>query len=79
MPPAHSFARISAVGTSDAGLLPATWTPNIDSEGCLLTNDHSSLDPERNEWANPTTKSGEENHQLEYGANCRLWADFRRK
>ena len=37
----------------------------MDSDGCLLTNDHSSLDPERNEWANPTTKSGEETISLD--------------
>lgn len=52
--PAHSFARISAVGTSEEGLFPAIWTPKIDSDGCLLTNDHSSFDPERNDWAKPT-------------------------
>jgi len=55
--PAHSLAMISAVGTRVEGLFPATWTPNIDSEGCRLTKDHSSFDPPRNEVASPTTIS----------------------
>jgi hypothetical protein len=46
MPPLHSFAINSAVGTSMVGLLPATCTPNIVSDGCRLTRDHSSLEPD---------------------------------
>src|SRR5712671_3210430 len=54
MPRPHSLAMISAVGTSVAGLLPATCTPNMVSDGCRLTKDHSSLEPERKEVARPT-------------------------
>src|SRR6266404_4905483 len=53
----HSFAKTSAVGTSVAGLLPATCTPNIVSHGCRRTKDHSSLEPERKEAARPTSHS----------------------
>ena len=31
-----------------------TCTPNILSDGCLLTSDHSSFEPERKEVARPT-------------------------
>lgn len=54
MPPLHSLAINSAVGTSVAGLLPATCTPNIVSDGCRLTKDHSSLEPDRKDVARPT-------------------------
>ena len=54
MPPLHSLAINSAVGTSVAGLLPATCTPNIVSDGCRLTKDHSSLGPDRKDVARPT-------------------------
>lgn len=53
-PPAHSRAITSAVETSVAGLLPASWTPNICSEGCRRTRDHSSFEPVRKEVARPT-------------------------
>ena len=52
--PVHSRAMTSAVGTSSEGLLPASCTPNMVSEGCLLTKDHSSFEPPRNECARPT-------------------------
>ena len=54
MPPLLSLAINSAVGTSVTGLLPATCTPNIVSDGCRLTNDHSSLEPDRKDVAKPT-------------------------
>jgi hypothetical protein len=54
IPLLHSFANSSAVGTSVVGLLPATCTPNIVSDGCRLTKDHSSLEAERKEVARPT-------------------------
>ena len=54
MPPLHSLVITSAVETSVAGLLPATCTPNIVSDGCRLTKDHSSLEPERKDVARPT-------------------------
>ena len=54
MPPPHSLVITSAVGTSVAGLLPAICTPNIVSDGCRLTKDHSSLEPERKDVARPT-------------------------
>ena len=54
MPPLHSLAINSAVGTSVAGLLPATCTPNIVSDGCRLTKDHSSLEPDLKDVAKPT-------------------------
>lgn len=59
--PAHSFAMISAVGTIVAGLLPAICTPKMDSEGWRRTNDHSSLDPARNEVASPTKQKKNKN------------------
>lgn len=43
--PAHTLPRISAAGTSSWGLLPAICIPKMDSEGCRLTRDHSSLEP----------------------------------
>ena len=52
--PLDSFAINSAVGTSVVGLLPATCTPNIVSDGCRLTKDHSSLEPDRKDVARPT-------------------------
>ncbi len=52
-----SFAMTSAVGTSVFGLFPATCTPNIDSEGCRLTSDHSSLEPDKKDVAKPTSSS----------------------
>jgi hypothetical protein len=54
MHPLDSLAISSAVGTSVVGLLPATCTPNIVSDGCRLTNDHSSLEPDRKDVARPT-------------------------
>ena len=54
MPPLDSLAISSAVGTSVVGLLPATCTPNIVSDGCRLTKDHSSLEPDRKDVARPT-------------------------
>jgi hypothetical protein len=54
MPPAHSLVITSAVGTSVAGLFPAICTPNIVSDGCRLTKDHSSFEPERKDVARPT-------------------------
>jgi hypothetical protein len=54
MPPSHSLAITSAMGTSVAGLLPAICTPNIFSDGCRLTRDHSSLEPDRKDVARPT-------------------------
>lgn len=54
MPPASSLAMTSAVGTRFAGLFPATCTPNVFSEGCRRTSDHSSFDPAKNELASPT-------------------------
>ena len=54
MPPLHSLAITSAVGTRVVGLLPATCTPNIVSDGCRLTKDHSSLEPDRIDVASPT-------------------------
>lgn len=57
MPPLHSFANTSAVGASVMGLLPATCTPNIVSDGCRRTKDHSSLEPARKEVAKPTNRS----------------------
>jgi hypothetical protein len=56
MPRPHSFIIVSAVGTRVAGLLPATCTPNIVSDGCRLTKDHSSLEPERKDVARPTDR-----------------------
>src|SRR5258708_29704850 len=52
--PLHSLAMTSAVGTSVVGLLPATCTPNIVSDGCRLTKDHSSLEPDKRAVARPT-------------------------
>ena len=57
MPPLHSFANTSAVGARVVGLLPAICTPNIVSEGCRRTKDHSSFEPERKEVARPTNRS----------------------
>jgi len=54
MPPPHSLAISSAVGTSVAGLFPASCTPNIVSDGCRLTKDHSSLELDRKDVARPT-------------------------
>ena len=56
MPRPHSLIIVSAVGTSVAGLLPAICTPNIVSDGCRLTKDHSSLEPERKDVARPTDR-----------------------
>jgi hypothetical protein len=36
-----------------SGLFPAICTPKMRSEGCRLTNDHSSFEPCRNECDNP--------------------------
>jgi hypothetical protein len=69
--PAHSFERTSAVGTRDKGLFPATWTPKMDSEGCLRTNDHSSFDPWRKEVASPTEK-----HRTPLSLRCTLISIF---
>jgi hypothetical protein len=54
MLPPHSFDMTSAAGTRMAGLFPASWTPNVRSDGCLRTSDHSSFDPARNDVARPT-------------------------
>ena len=67
MPPPHSLAITSAVGMSVAGLLPATCTPNIVSEGCRLTKDHSSLEPERMDVDSPT------NYPLSIPRKEHLW------
>ena len=55
MPLAYSLPRISAVGTIVEGLLPASWTPKRDSEGCRRTRDHSSREEARKEVARPTS------------------------
>lgn len=52
--PAHSRPMVSAAGTRSEGLLPASCTPNMDSEGCRRTSDHSSFEPCRKESARPT-------------------------
>ena len=57
MPLLHSFANTSAVGARVMGLLPAICTPNIVSDGCRRTKDHSSLEPARKEVAKPTNRT----------------------
>ena len=54
--PAHSFPMTSAAETIVAGLLPASCTPKMDSEGWRRTSDHSSLDPDRKDVARPTVE-----------------------
>lgn len=51
--PANSLAMISAVGTRVAGLFPASWIPNVFSDECRRTRDHSSLDADKKEVASP--------------------------
>ena len=55
IPLAYSLPRTSAVGTIVEGLLPASWTPKMLSEGCRRTRDHSSREEVRKEVARPTS------------------------
>lgn len=54
-PPENSLPMISATEVNGAGLLPASWIPNMLSDGCLRTRDHSSLEPCKKEVASPTS------------------------
>lgn len=69
----NSLARTSAVGTRLLGLLPATCTPKICSEGNRRTNDHSSLDPARKEFANPTKCAND------YRVELAFWGTYSRR
>jgi len=55
IPLANSLPRTSAVGTIVEGLLPASWTPKMYSDGCRRTRDHSSREEVRKEVARPTS------------------------
>ena len=52
--PAHSRPMISAAGTRSVGLLPAICMPNVASDGCRRTSDHSSFEPCKKDMARPT-------------------------